>query len=212
MQEISSTSTTSALASTIDNSESTSAAAAAAVDYNTFINLLVSEVENQDPLDPLDSSQWVTQLATYSSLEQQINSNTHLENITGLLNESLSNDSASYIGANATASALTVTDGAFPGLSIVPDAQVNTGQLVVRNASGTEVYRSETATSWVWNGTNAEGTDVADGTYSFSIEEAAGGAIISAKATGTVDRVLTTDGRQEIGFTQGVTAGDYTIL
>jgi flagellar basal-body rod modification protein FlgD len=54
-------------------------------DFDTFLTLLTAQVENQDPLAPLDSTQFVEQLATFSALEQQVTTNDHLEKIAALL-------------------------------------------------------------------------------------------------------------------------------
>ena len=49
--------------------------------FSQFLELLTTQVENQDPLTPLDSTQFVEQLATFSSLEQQVQSNVLLQRI-----------------------------------------------------------------------------------------------------------------------------------
>lgn len=55
--------------------------AEASVNFDTFLNLLVTQVQNQDPLKPQDPTEFTNQIARYSSLEQQIKSNTLLENM-----------------------------------------------------------------------------------------------------------------------------------
>ena len=49
------------------------------VDYNTFLQLLVAEMKNQDPTKPMDSTQYVAQLATFSQVEQTVKTNTKLD-------------------------------------------------------------------------------------------------------------------------------------
>jgi flagellar basal-body rod modification protein FlgD len=51
------------------------------VDYNTFLKLLVAEMKNQDPTNPIDSTQYVSQLASFSQVEQSVQINTKLEAI-----------------------------------------------------------------------------------------------------------------------------------
>ena len=51
------------------------------VDYNTFLQLLVAEMKNQDPTKPMDSTQYVAQLATFSQVEQSVQTNTKLDQI-----------------------------------------------------------------------------------------------------------------------------------
>ncbi len=69
------------------NITSTSTAQAnASAQYDSFLRLLTAQVKNQDPLSPLDSTQFVEQLATFSSLEQQVRSNSSLDSIAATIN------------------------------------------------------------------------------------------------------------------------------
>lgn len=58
-------------------------------EFNTFLTLLTAQIRNQDPLAPLDSTQFVEQLATFSSLELQAEGNQVLENIANMLAQNL---------------------------------------------------------------------------------------------------------------------------
>ena len=49
------------------------------LDYDSFLQLLIAELENQDPTEPMKSSEYVAQLATFSNVEQQIQTNTKLD-------------------------------------------------------------------------------------------------------------------------------------
>ena len=62
-------------------------AAAAAADFETFLSLLTTQLRNQDPLKPLDSTEFVAQLASFSAVEQQINTNAKLDAITNAPHE-----------------------------------------------------------------------------------------------------------------------------
>lgn len=59
----------------------TSAAAKKDVDYQSFLKLLVAQMKNQDPSDPMDATQYVAQLASFSNVEQTIQINTKLESL-----------------------------------------------------------------------------------------------------------------------------------
>lgn len=187
---------------------STTAAQNLTSDFNTFLTLLTAQVTNQDPLEPLDSTQFVEQLATFSGLEQQVASNTHLEAITQLLQNSIGNTSASLLGQQAATSAVTVTNGAFDALTI--DANdATSGALVVRNAQDEVVFQSDVASNWSWDGRTNAGSAVTDGTYSFEIATASG--TVPAFLTATIDRVLNTDGGIAVGFAEGVTTTNYQL-
>jgi len=60
---------------------STSAASAATVDYESFLKLLVAQMKNQDPTAPMESTEYVAQLATFSQVEQQVQMNKKLDDI-----------------------------------------------------------------------------------------------------------------------------------
>jgi len=91
-------------ASGSSGSSAASAAASASLNYNDFLQLLIAQMKTQDPTDPMDASQQISQLASFSQVEQQVQTNAHLE--TALSNQMLS-QAASYVGkeiANADGS------------------------------------------------------------------------------------------------------------
>lgn len=53
----------------------------ASLNYDSFLRLLVAEMKNQDPTDPKDTSQYLAQLASFSSVEQGVNTNTKLDSL-----------------------------------------------------------------------------------------------------------------------------------
>jgi flagellar basal-body rod modification protein FlgD len=60
---------------------SATAASASAMDYNAFLRLLIAQLKNQDPTKPMDSTEFVAQLATFSQVEQSIAANTKLDSL-----------------------------------------------------------------------------------------------------------------------------------
>ncbi|MEM9670126.1 MAG: flagellar hook capping FlgD N-terminal domain-containing protein [Pseudomonadota bacterium] len=56
-------------------------------EFNNFLQLLTAQVQNQDPLSPLDSTQFVEQLATFSALEQQVETNSTLGTISAAISD-----------------------------------------------------------------------------------------------------------------------------
>jgi len=95
------------------NTASTKSAASSAsntttIDYNSFLQLLVTEMQNQDPTQPMDPTQTVTQLATFSGVEQAVQTNSILSSL--LSNSSLS-QASSLIGHTVTSA-----DGSTTGV------------------------------------------------------------------------------------------------
>lgn len=117
-------SSTTSTTSTTSTSSSTAAsdAASASLDYDSFLQLLIAQMQNQDPTDPMDASEQIAQLATFSQVEQSIKTNTNLETIIGQSN--LSN-AASYVG-KALESADGKTTGIVAYVSVTSDGMVAT--------------------------------------------------------------------------------------
>jgi flagellar basal-body rod modification protein FlgD len=77
-----------------------------AVDYQSFLRLLVAEMKNQDPTNPMDSTQYVAQLASFSQVEQSVQINSKLDQ---LLQASTLSQAGSLIGRTVTSADGTLT-------------------------------------------------------------------------------------------------------
>ena len=75
------TATSAATTSTATSSASKSSSAVESSDFKSFLSLLTAQLKNQDPLAPLEATQFVEQLASFSSVEQQIETNSLLEEL-----------------------------------------------------------------------------------------------------------------------------------
>lgn len=82
-------------------SASAQSAQNAALDYDSFLKLLIAQMQNQDPLNPMDSTEYVSQLAAFSSVEQAIQTNTKLDSLLGSLTLS---QAGSIVGRTVTSS------------------------------------------------------------------------------------------------------------
>ena len=117
--------------STSASSSASSQAAASAlnVDYNTFLKLLIAQMKNQDPTNPMDATQQVSQLATFSQVEQTIQTNKNLES---LISSSVLSEAGSIIGKT-----LTSADGSVSGK--VQQVKVNSDGLTATLDTGDQV-------------------------------------------------------------------------
>ncbi len=79
--------------------DSSSAAASSTLDYNDFLQLMVAQLQNQDPLNPTDSSEFMSQIAEFSNVEQGINANSKLDQL--LVNSNIS-QASTMIGLQLT--------------------------------------------------------------------------------------------------------------
>ena len=131
-------------------------------------------VENQDPTSPLDSSQFTSELVQFSSVEQQINTNTNLTQLIQLTQASQVEQSSALLNkpATVTSSQLSLQSGTstinFNTTTAEPIS------ISVVNASGTQVAGA-TATStagsntWTWNGQTSSGAALPDGAYTVTV-------------------------------------------
>ncbi|MGY5778617.1 flagellar hook assembly protein FlgD [Rhizobium sp. LEGMi135b] len=123
--------------STSTTSKTAAAASASAnLNYNDFLQLLIAQMQNQDPTDPMDASQQISQLASFSQVEQQIQTNSHLETV--LQNQWIS-QASDYIGKQIM-SADGKTTGTIKEVTVYTDgiiAQTDAGDKILIQAGVT---------------------------------------------------------------------------
>jgi flagellar basal-body rod modification protein FlgD len=146
-----------------------------ATNFDMFLTLLTEQMKNQDPLDPLDSTQFVNQLVDFSSVEQQIAQNQNLESLLLLQSAAAQSSSVSYIGrvASATTPDVAMENGTAEWTYFMPEDSKNT-TLVVRDSEGRIINRVDGETStgehtFSWDGKDPAGAQMADGVYSLEI-------------------------------------------
>lgn len=118
-----------AYSSVANNSASSGASSAASINYESFLQLLITQMKNQDPTDPMDASEQVAQLATFSQVEQTIQTNKHLESL--LAGSALTNAS-DFIGKT-----ITNADGSLSG--IIESVKVFSDAIVAYTENGKEI-------------------------------------------------------------------------
>ncbi len=193
------TNPTSSTSGTSGTSSTTSDANSLDSDFSTFLTLLTTQVQNQDPTSPMDTTQWTNQLVEYSSVEQQIKSNTYLSTIAGNSGGSML-DAANYIGKTVTAdtSTATLANGqATWTYNLASDA--SKVALKVTDSNGNVVYSGSGDTASGdhnigWDGTTASGTKLTSGDYTLSVTatDSAGKSVTSTVGvTGTVTSAQT---------------------
>ena len=141
-------------------------------DFETFLKMLTVQMQNQDPLNPVDSSDYAVQLATFSGVEQAVLTNDLLASLTAQMNSSGLADMANWVGKEARAAASAYFDGTPISITPNPSVIADRAEIVVRNASGAEVQRLDIPANSdpvEWAGVNTGGSPFSEGLYSFEV-------------------------------------------
>jgi flagellar basal-body rod modification protein FlgD len=152
-------------------SAAASAAGKLANTYDSFLKLLTTQLQHQDPLAPMDSNQFVSQLVAFAGVEQQIAQNSNLEKLIAMQSTGITSGSLGYMGktveALGEANQLANGEARF-GYSLPTSAATVT--LAVLDGAGRVVYSAPGdatagAHGFTWNGKDSAGNVMADGEY-----------------------------------------------
>lgn len=166
---------------------------------NMFLNLLVKQLQYQDPLNPMENTEFTAQLAQFSQLESMADMSSNIELMTQFQNSMNSMQAASFIGKSVNASGNTInyTTGEST-LDFNLEGSAATVTVTIYNSGGTAVRTMDMNNvqqgnvSWAWDGRNNNGEQLGAGTYYFGIKATdANGAAVKANtyANGTVTGV-----------------------
>lgn len=209
----------SSLAATLTSSSSsstssTSSSTSSSLSTNDFLQLIVAQLQNQNPLDPTDTTEFMNQLVSYASYDEQQTMNSNLETLVSSMNSLLSSNGLGYIGqtVEAIGDTTTLSDGSATwGYSLSSDAQDVT--ITVKDQDGNTVYTGSGDTSsgshtFTWDGTTNSGGTAADGDYTISVSatDSSGSSVLNyTTVIGTVTGVDNTSGTPQL------VVGDTTI-
>ncbi len=174
-----------------------------AVDFDNFLTLLTTQLSHQDPLDPVDSNEFVQQLVSFTGVEQAVNTNSNLEKLIALFTVGQSASAVSYLGTTIEASGDTtvLADGTAKFRYSLPEATASTS-ILITDDQGRLVLTADGSTGagnhgFVWNGRDTNGVQQPDGTYTISVTGRNANGVLVAATTrigGQVTRVDTVDG------------------
>jgi flagellar basal-body rod modification protein FlgD len=171
--------------------------------FNTFLTMLTTQLQHQDPLSPLDTSQFTQQLVAFSQVEQQINTNTNLQQLLQLQTTNEAVSAAPLVGVNIQYNSPTSPlEGGNAGWSYSLPSDSASTNLLVEDASGNVVFSAAGMTTagkhdFVWNGKTSAGLQMPDGgQYTLKVEAADANkntVTATVSAYGTVDGVNITN-------------------
>jgi flagellar basal-body rod modification protein FlgD len=168
MTTISPTSTvsTGSVSNALDNTEIAS-------NFTTFLQLLTTQLKNQNPLDPLDTNQFTQQLVEFAQVEQQMKSNDQLSSLVSLEKSAQATTALAYVGATV------VVDGSTAQLTnstanwSLNVSKPSTATVTIKDSTGQNVYTGTVAVNpgtqnFTWNGRGNDGRLWPDGAYTLT--------------------------------------------
>jgi flagellar basal-body rod modification protein FlgD len=154
-----------------ESAQSGSARSRLSDNYDTFLVLLTAQLQNQDPLAPMDSTQFTQQLVQFSQVEQQIRTNEQLESLVGQYQAAAAGAALSYLGRDAMIeSDRTTLAGGQARWGYTLNGAAADVTLSVKDSSGRTVFEAPGQTTqgthiFTWQGVNNDGDPLADGVY-----------------------------------------------
>lgn len=187
------------------------------VDFETFVKMLTTQLKNQDPLDPMDSASFASQLAAFSSVEQQVLTNDRLELIQNQLRSSGLLSHAEWVGKFAKVPGPAYFSGTPLDIAVSVPTSAERADIVIKDETGAIIFRQKISTDlkeYSWSGENNSDATVKNGTYSFFVETFKKDASQGQKemeAYQKIKEVRLEDGKYSIVFFSGVAVDPNSI-
>jgi flagellar basal-body rod modification protein FlgD len=153
---------------------SSTAGTTLAGNFQTFLTLLTTQLQNQNPLSPLDTNQFTQQLVQFASVEQELKTNDQLTTLVSLQQTAQSTQALTFVGKTAVVDGSTATmtnASATWDLSVPANSNVN---VTIANSSGQNVFTGSYAVNagtnqaFTWDGKGTDGTQWPDGKYTMT--------------------------------------------
>ena len=203
-------------------STTTSSSQTLSADMNTFLTLLTTQLQYQDPLDPMDTAEYTNQLVQYSNVEQAIQTNKKLDSLLSMSIYNLGVQATGYVGKTVQVLGdMMPLDGGVAKSTYTLSKNVQECTILVKDADGNVVYtqsgeKSAGAHDFVWDGKNSAGEQLPDGVYQIvvntSVAQGEAAASVTTTVFGRVTGVASDSNGIYIGLGDAVTATlDYVL-
>jgi flagellar basal-body rod modification protein FlgD len=213
-------SSTTASAATTNSAATAASAASASFSEGDFLKLLMAQMSNQDPLNPTDSTQFVTQLATFSQVEQSVQQSTQLTNMSSQLQALNNTNSAGLVGATVTLqntsmqwNGSTATSQTSATVTLSGAAQSVNAAVLDSNGNTVQTIKLGPAAAGPlpisWNGTETSGQPAPNGTYTLNVSATAanGQSVpVTQSVTGVVQSISYSQGTPSVVLNNGASA------
>ena len=186
-----------ATATSAAGTSASSSSGTLASNFQTFLTLLTTQLQNQNPLDPLDTNQFTQQLVMFSSVEQQINMNTQLSTLISLQQTAQSTAALGFVGQTVTVAGNSAQLANGQASWTFSAARPASATFTIASATGQTVYSSSQTVqagsqTFTWNGRDSQGNILPSGAYTLTVtaQDSSGQTVaISTQVQGVVDSV-----------------------
>lgn len=178
------------------NGSSSNNTASIANNFQTFLTLLTTQLQHQNPLDPLDTNQFTAQLVQFAGIEQQMKQNEQLASLIAIEKSAQSTQALVYVGNTV---AVDGSKAQFDGSATwnLKAPKDTNATITITNSAGQTVYSGNYSlqqgnASFVWDGKGNDGTQWPKGSYSLTAtgKDSSGNSVaISTEIQGVVDSV-----------------------
>ncbi|EAQ24238.1 flagellar hook capping FlgD N-terminal domain-containing protein [Roseovarius sp. 217] len=162
-------------------------------DFETFLKMLTTQLRNQDPLNPIESSDFAVQLATFSTVEQQVLTNDLLTDLGARIGAQGLSQVSGWIGMEALSELPVTFSGEPVSLLATVDPQAEAAEIVATNAQGIIVNRQPIPTTSgqvLWAGLDPIGLPLAHGDYALSVHSLVNDDIIARHNARVPSRIV----------------------
>ena len=213
--------TVSSTSSSSSSSASSSSSSASSISSSDFLNLLLSELKNQDPLNATSTTDFMNQLTSYANFTEQQSINSSMTSLASSFSSLVTLNSVNYIGhtVEAKTDTATLTDSSATFGYNLSAASSNV-TVTIKDSSGNTVYTgsgtgNDGSNTFTWDGKTTSGTQLSDGgqyTISVTATDSAGNSVFNyATTTGTVTGIDTSTGTPTLTV-NGVSVSAANIL
>jgi flagellar basal-body rod modification protein FlgD len=174
--------------------------------FTDFLSMLMTQLQNQDPTSPMDTDQFTSELVQFSSVEQQIETNSSLTQLIQLTQGSEVIQGSSLVGQQVTVQSTQVPLENSQATVNITSPAAEPVSIAITNSAGTSIYNTTVNAvagnnSFEWNGTNNGGETVPDGLYTLvatGSNVGGGTSTLPFTVTGTATGVISSGGTVDL--------------
>jgi flagellar basal-body rod modification protein FlgD len=164
--------------------------------FQTFLTLLTTQLQHQNPLDPLDTNQFTQQLVQFAGIEQQLKSNEQLKSLVEIEKSAQATQALVYVGSNVAVDGSKAQFDKSATWNFHSDKNTS-ATITITNSAGQTAYTGnfslkEGNSSFVWDGKGNDGVQWPAGTYTLTAtgkDSSGNNVAISTEVQGVVDSV-----------------------